>query len=132
MKIPSFAHETLQDIFFTNQNSNLRQLVHATGSADIDLFGKTQTKSPDLSFGERRKDTDGRDIDHDINSSPTVVIEVGFKELMKKLNFDAARLLLGNCLIQLVINIKIMTKGNKLKWITVDLWSSSKIKRPEG
>lgn len=136
LKIPSFPHEVLHKIFFQNQNSVLCQLVEPTGSADIDLFGKTQSKSPDLSFGETKKekgDSDRQaDHDDDVDSSPTVVVEVGFSETLKKMNFDAARLLLGNYIIQLVINIKIMAEGDNLKWVTVDLWYSKRTKKPEG
>lgn len=98
------------------------------GSSNIKLFGKKQVKAPDLSFLQtwKRQGTDPEE-DAERNRTPTVVVEIGVSQSVRKLNYDAARLLMGtHGLIQLVLNVKIERNPEDLyqvDWITADMWT---------
>lgn len=139
VRFPTNTHEAFQAVLFDDQPIGLRKLVRYSGSANIPLFESTQEKSPDLSFVQKwqvpRKSDD--EEDNPRNRIPTAVVEIGVAQTRAKLNFDAARLLMGtNGFIQMVLNIKIQRgvgdKIHHVKWITADMWTLDDVAVREG
>ncbi len=120
VKWPTAQHEFIRNLLpklLNNQGHS--QSIRLGGSTDIPLFGGKETKSPDESFHD-----DSNSNDPQLNdSAPTVVWEVGVSQTLAKLNYDAARILIGTLgRTQLVVNVKIEIQAMELMKISMDLW----------